>query len=199
MRAKVERYPAIPGWRCVLAHLLCELDRLDEARQELERVSSNRFDVLPRDGIWLGAIAYSAEVAARLDEQAAEVLYELLKPFPKRNIVVGWTAACLGSSSRPLALLAATLRRHEDAIAHFENALTMNERMGAAPWLARTRVEYGQFLLTHHSASGEQGIALIKQGLNAARRLGMAPLFNSATRLLGQKSRLTVAARAATR
>ncbi|MEA2182421.1 MAG: hypothetical protein QOF69_1606, partial [Solirubrobacteraceae bacterium] len=182
VRANVARYPAIPGWRCVLAHILCELGRLDEARQELDGVSANAFEVLPRDGIWPGAIAYSAEVAARLDEQAAAVLYELLAPFPDRNIVVGWTAACLGSSSRPLALLAAALGRCEDAITHFENALAMNERMGAAAWLARTRVEYAEFLV--REGDDPRALALLEQGLAGARQLGMRPLVEQATRLL---------------
>jgi tetratricopeptide (TPR) repeat protein len=184
VRANVARYPAIPGWRCVLAHLLCELDRLDEARHVLDEVSANDFDILPRDAIWLGAIAYSAEVAARLNEHAM-VLYELLAPFPDRNVVVGWTASCLGSSSRPLALLAAALGRRDDAIGHFENALAMNERMGAAAWLARTRVEYGTFLLDQ-GADAEHAAALIEQGLDDARHLGMVPLAKCATRALSR-------------
>lgn len=183
VRANIACYPAIPGWRCVLAHMLCELGRLDEARQELDRLSRDAFDILPRDSIWLGAITYCAEVAARLDEHA-EVLYELLRPFPDRNVVVGWTACCLGSSSRPLALLAATLGRRDDATMHFQDALAMNERMGAAPWLARTQVEYGQFLLTGEDADPERAVALIERGLHGARRLGIVPLVKRATHLL---------------
>ena len=181
VRDKAARQSAIPGWRCVLAHMLCELGRLDEARHELDAVSANNFDALPRDGVWLGAIAVGAEVAARLDEHA-EVLYELLAPFPNRNVVVGWTSACIGSSSRPLALLAATLGRGDDATMHFENALAMNERMGAAPWLARTRVEYAEFLL--RAGSDARAVALLEQGLAGARQLGMLPLVEQATRLL---------------
>jgi DNA-binding SARP family transcriptional activator/tetratricopeptide (TPR) repeat protein len=185
VRVKVADDPEIPGWRCVLAHMLCELGRLDDARRELDDLSANEFGVLPRDALWLGAIAYCAEVAARLDKHAA-VLYELLAPFPDRNVVVGWSSACLGSSSRPLALLAATLRREDDAIAHFENAIAMNERMGAAPWLARTRVEYGKFLLGQ-GTNAERATALIRQGLASAGRLRMAPLINNATRALGHQ------------
>jgi len=181
VRAKVEQYPAIPGWRCVLAHMLCELGRLDDARQELDAVSANAFDVLPRDALWLGAIAYCAEVAARL-EVHAEALYELLRPFPDRNVVVGWTASCLGSSSRPLALLAATLGRRDDAIVHFQDALAMNERMGAAAWLARTRVEYAEFLL--RSGHDPDAVTLLEQGLAGARELGMPALVEQATGLL---------------
>jgi DNA-binding SARP family transcriptional activator/tetratricopeptide (TPR) repeat protein len=185
VRAKVQQYRAIPGWRCVLAHLLCELGCLDEARQELNDLSTNAFDVLPRDALWLGAIAYCAEVAVRLDVHAG-ALYELLRPFPDRNIVAGWTAACLGSSSRPLALLAATLGRHDDAIAHFQDALAMNERMGAAAWLARTRVEYAEFLL--RTGYDPDAMTLLEQGLADARELGMPALVEQATGLLDRRA-----------
>ena len=35
-----------------------------------------------------------------------------------------------------------------EAAQHFENALDMNQKMGAKPWLAATQNDYAQMLLT---------------------------------------------------
>ena len=57
-----------------------------------------------------------------------------------------------GSASRYLGILAATLERWPEAVQHFENALHMNEKMGAKPWLAATQNDYAQMLLTRNRA-----------------------------------------------
>ena len=44
-----------------------------------------------------------------------------------------------GAVSRYLGLLAATLDRRDEAARHFEHALALHERIGARPWLERTR------------------------------------------------------------
>ena len=56
VRAYAERFAAIPGWVCVLAHLLAETDRHDEAREILDSFAADDFRGVPLDGIWLGAI-----------------------------------------------------------------------------------------------------------------------------------------------
>ncbi len=178
VRACVRRYPAIPGWRCVLAHLLTERGCASAAAATLAELSEARFGAIPRDGLWLGALAHLAEAACTLgDVRHAGTLYELLSDFPRRTVVIGWAASCLGSSSRPLALLAATLGRRDDALRHFDQALEHNEQMSAAPWAARTRIEYGQFLLSA-TGSGDRsrGAALVEQGRRSAHELGMTPL-----------------------
>ena len=53
-----------------------------------------------------------------------------------------------GSASRYLGVLAATMERWPEAAHHFENALHMNEAMGAKPWLAAAQNDYAQMLVT---------------------------------------------------
>ncbi len=71
VRAYAERFAAIPGWVCVLAHLLAETDRHDEAREILDAFAADGFRGVPLDGIWLGAVAYLAETAAALGDADA--------------------------------------------------------------------------------------------------------------------------------
>lgn len=58
VRQRANRYPAIPGWRCVLAHMYAETGRREDAAHELETLAADQFRDIPHDGIWLGAIAY---------------------------------------------------------------------------------------------------------------------------------------------
>jgi tetratricopeptide (TPR) repeat protein len=188
VRTHVQRYPTIPGWRCVLAYVLGELGKRDEAGQQLADLSDRSFAVIPRDGLWLAAIAHLAEVAAGLGEvEPAAGLYGLLAPFATRNVVVGWSSTCLGSAARPLALLATVLERGDEARGHFEHALSMNERMGATPWATRTRFEYARFLLD----SGQEtslAHALLEQAVADARRLEMLPILEQAKGLVAART-----------
>jgi tetratricopeptide (TPR) repeat protein len=49
-----------------------------------------------------------------------------------------------------LGLLATTLRRWDDAEAHFQEALAMNTRLGARPWFAHTGLGYAEMLLARN-------------------------------------------------
>jgi len=136
-----------PVVRASHAWLLVQLGRRAEARRALRGVLARGLDALPRDFFWLGAVSLLGEVAAAVEERrAARVLYEALRPYAGRVVVVGMSAGCLGAASRPLALLAAALGRDDEAEAHFEAALEENARLGALPFLARTSDQYAAFL-----------------------------------------------------
>ena len=64
------------------------------------------------------------------------------------------------------------MERWDDAERHFEQALEVNERTRARPWVARTKHAYGQML----SASGDsqRGGALVSEAQASFRDLGMA-------------------------
>jgi DNA-binding SARP family transcriptional activator len=182
IRHYAESYATIPGWYCVLSLLLAESGRHDEARETVEGFARDGFRGLPLDGIWLGAVAHLAETTAVLgDPTHAAALYDLLEPYADRNIAIGWTSTCMGSASRHLGLLAGVLGRREQAVAHFEVALAMNERMRAHPLVARTQVELARVLL-HGESRGrfardeERAAALLDAGAAAAERLGMSQL-----------------------
>jgi tetratricopeptide (TPR) repeat protein len=180
VRAYADRFHSIPGWRCVLAHLLAETGRHDEAREILESLAPDGFRGLPLDGIWLGAVGYLAETAAALgDATHAETLHDLLEPYADRNVAVGWASTCTGSAGRHLGLLADLLGRRKEAIAYFEKALAMNERMRARPWVAHTQVELAR-VLAQRAAGRERAAELLEAGLAEARQLGMPRLIERA-------------------
>ena len=180
VRAYAERFHSIPGWVCVLAHLLAETDRHEEAREILNGFAAEDFRGLPLDGIWLGAVAYLAETAAVLgDPTHAQALHDLLEPYADRNVAVGWASTCTGSAARHLGLLADLLGRRKQAIAHFETALAMNERMRARPWVAHTQVELAR-VLSQRAAGRERAAELLEAGIAEAQLLGMPRLVERA-------------------
>jgi hypothetical protein len=120
-------------------------------------------------------MAYLSEVCAFLGDAArADILYRLLLPYARLNIVVGGGSACFGVGSRYLGLLAATMSRWAEAEQHFEAALETNASMGAKPWLAHTQAQYAAMLLAR-GQPGDRGRAhsLLHEALVTADELGM--------------------------
>jgi hypothetical protein len=52
----------------------------------------------------------------------------------------------MGAVSYYLGLLADTMSRHADAIAHLEHAVALNDQVGAVPWSARSRYHLARVL-----------------------------------------------------
>ena len=75
------------------------------------------------------------------------MLHDLLQPYHEQTVVVGNATVCLGATSRFLGQLAATMARWDAAESYFRHALELNDRMGAAPWVAHTRFQYARMLL----------------------------------------------------
>jgi tetratricopeptide (TPR) repeat protein len=89
-------------------------------------------------------------------------------------VIAGSGNSCVGSVSRQLGLLAAVMLRWEEAERHFEDALEMHARLGARPFLARTRYEYARMLLARGApAYREKALGLLNQAIEAAQALGM--------------------------
>jgi hypothetical protein len=69
----------------------------------------------------------------------------------------------------------------------------MNARMGAAPWLARTQLEYAELLLDSGlAADAEHGSELAGRAAAAAHELGIASLARRAERLVARPAPVRV-------
>jgi tetratricopeptide (TPR) repeat protein len=167
-------YPDRPIYRCALATLSGELGRADEARSRLAALAGDDFSVLPDDNDWILGITLLAEACGFLDDsECAAPLYRLLLPHEDRN-VAGGSEVSTGAVSRYLGILAASMTRFEDAASHFEFALTMNERMGARPWLALTQDDYARMLLLRGGPGHrERARELLDSAIATYRELGM--------------------------
>ena len=104
-------------------------------------------------------------------------LATLLQACRSSNVCLPGTLA-FGSGARYLALLAVAMRRHAEARELFEEAIEFNARIGAAPLLAQTRVEYAAPLpkderLTDQKPARE----LLARARTAAQELDMRSLL----------------------
>jgi DNA-binding NarL/FixJ family response regulator len=65
----------------------------------------------------------------------------------------------------------------QEAEQHFEDALAMNARMGARPWLAHTQHDYATMLVTRDQpGDADKAGRFLQDALTAARALGMRAL-----------------------
>ncbi|MFQ5343278.1 MAG: hypothetical protein ACE5F6_17195, partial [Anaerolineae bacterium] len=187
----VEHHDQATTWRPGLALIYSDLGMEREARAEFEHLAADDFASLSQDALWVATLAYLAEVCAFLGDAArAATLYRLLLPYDGLNAAVGFATACYGAVSRYLGLLAATMSRWEEAERHFEDALDMNARMEARPWLAHTQHRYAAMLLARGQAGDrERAVSLLDQALSTAGEFGMQALVEKleTPRQQGQK------------
>jgi DNA-binding CsgD family transcriptional regulator len=178
VRHFVQQHGTASTWRPGLALIYRELGREREARVAFEHLAQHDFADLPRDSLWAGCLTYLAEICAFLgDTHRAATLYQLLLPYAERTIVMGAGVVCYGAASRYLGLLATTLTRWDEAEQHFADALAMNARLGARPWLAHTQHDYATMLLRRDQPGDhEKAAALLDTALATARELGMRAL-----------------------
>jgi DNA-binding CsgD family transcriptional regulator len=178
IRHFVQQHGVASTWRPGLALIYCELGREREARVAFEQLAARDFADVPHDSLWLTCMAYLAEVCAFLgDAHRAATLYRLLLPYNGYTVVVGGSHVCYGAATRYLGMLATTMERWEDAAQHFEDALAMNARMGARPWLAHTQYQYAvMFLARNQPGDRDTAMALLDEALATARALGMRAL-----------------------
>ncbi len=175
---------ASPLARIGRAFLYSQLGRASEARQEFEQLAASSFHDLPRDGLWLANLAMLSDICAFLgDARHAAILYELLRPYAARNVMVGVTS-CSGPVARYLGLLADTMSRFDEAMQHFAAALALCARLEAPPFVAQTQYDYARARL-HRGAPGdrEEALRLVNQALGTARELGMKALVEKALAL----------------
>ena len=179
IRSQAADYPGLGSWRCLLAVLLVETGRLEEARAIVDALAPDDFAAVRRDCNYPPSLALLATTASLLDDRVrATVLYRLLSPFAERNVVFPvYSPGALGSAHRHLGLLAATEGDVERAATHFEAALVMNARLGARPALARTQRDYARLLLVRgRPGDAERARALRAAGLELADACGMTLL-----------------------
>jgi tetratricopeptide (TPR) repeat protein len=176
----VAEYPQLAAWRCALAFIYAQLDRTDQARQELEALARADFRDFPRDADWLPSMSLLPEVVIILgDIPRAQLLYKLLLPYANRCVVI-FGLLCQGSTSRPLGLLATMLSRYEDAVGHFEQALKMHAKIRSPLWIVRTQQDYACMLLARGQPSDhDKALKLLNQALITADALGLDALADT--------------------
>jgi hypothetical protein len=167
------------------------------AYSRLEDTAQTRMylDLVPQDGGPLVrtplVFGHLGESLALVGEQAAvRRVYEALLPAKDQHWTWGATMFIWeGPAQRVLGLLGARLGLRDACIEHFDGAIRSLEGLGAKPYLARTRYEYGRALLAHGDAmNSDRAYALFEEAHRAAESLGMAGLVQLAERRLSRRA-----------
>jgi DNA-binding SARP family transcriptional activator/tetratricopeptide (TPR) repeat protein len=180
----VHEYPALPRFRCALAHLHGELGHEGEARAAFDDLMSRNLGREHLDEEWLFGMSLLPDVCAFLgDAGAAAQLYALLLPY-QRLYAEAPIEATFGSIARGLGVLATTLGRFDDAERHFDAALETERRMRARPWLAHTQHDLAAMLIARGGPGAEERArGLVVEALTTYRDLGMESWAARATAL----------------
>jgi DNA-binding CsgD family transcriptional regulator len=142
IRREAARWPLLVVFRCMLTLLLADLGRRDEALALLDELIADQCAALPRDSLWLAAVAHLAEAAAVIDSaDHATVLLPLLAPYRGRIAMQG-VVAWYGAVDRYLALLTTTLGDWAEAEIHFHAALRLHATWVAQSLIAATLAEH---------------------------------------------------------
>ncbi|MET0496298.1 MAG: hypothetical protein ABW000_24490 [Actinoplanes sp.] len=135
----------LPGhfYEASAARALAELGRDAEALLEVERLMPA---VLGGTGPrWLGAVADLAFVVSRSGDAAtAQALFDVLRPYRKRFVVWGGANTIAGPVDDLLGRLAGRLGRRDEALSYFDDAIALEQRIGALPWLCGTLIARGR-------------------------------------------------------
>jgi hypothetical protein len=164
--------PPHPATTSVMAMIHAELGDRETAAALLEQLAAPGFRKLRRDMLFLPGLIRLTLVSASLNDAShSEEIYDQLRPFFGRVVVVGAPAqACWGAVDHYLGVLAALFGRHQWAAEHFEAALLIGARLGAPAMLAQTRLEFGSLLLNTVGGDRDRGMAM----LSAAGRTAYA-------------------------
>ena len=174
LRQFVQAQPHLPVWGATLAGLYCETDQLDQARAQVAMLAANGYR-LPVDWTWPSAVMSLGQVASDLGDRAlAEHFYPQLQKVAGQVGVTAIGIVCYGSLALPCGLLAACLRRWDEADRYFGEAEAMNERIGARPYLVRTRRAWADMLIDRNApGDGARIAALMAAARDTAVEIGM--------------------------
>ena len=171
-----------PGaWRPGFVALLAELGMDDDVRRELAVVREHGLAGF-RDSLWIAALTYLADAAAAVaDRETATLVYPELASHAGTPVMIGHGVACYGAADRYLGMLATVVGDLAAADAHFEAAMALNRRMGAATWVAHTAYEHARALLA--AGDRDRAARLAGEAAALAQRIGMPTLLARARAL----------------
>ncbi len=163
-------------WQSFLALLLAEAGRPREATEELEAVLAGGQG--PDPGRQAAAAIAAVTVASLAVHEPVQAQYRELLPGAGGIVVGGSGAVYLGPVSHHLGVLAALDGKAGEAVGHLTDAVAVNQRAGALPWLARSRFELAAALVQRGGeGDSERAGALLADAGRTAEELGMASLL----------------------
>ena len=162
------------SWPIVLA-MRGERDAAIAAFEEFRSLPAT----FPLGTLWAGTIGQIGLTAILLDDvEVAAQVYELLLPLAGYCMGDGSGAVIShGSNSLNLGDLALTIGRHDDALRHYADAVAVDIRLGARPFVALARFGWASALIARNTTPSASDLKeankLLANCIGEFRRLGM--------------------------
>jgi class 3 adenylate cyclase/tetratricopeptide (TPR) repeat protein len=178
--------PSISVMRASVASLLCELGRIEEARQRLAAEMEAGFD-FPWDGSWLSSMSHLIDTAVTTGERdAADTLIDRLEPFSD-HVISPASVVVSGAIARPLARAATLVGDYEKAEHWFAIAHDLHARLEAPYWTARGQLDHADLCIVRGLGGGlDRARDLIATAASTAAEYDFAGLARRAELLLAE-------------
>jgi DNA-binding winged helix-turn-helix (wHTH) protein/tetratricopeptide (TPR) repeat protein len=176
VREAAMRYPAILGWRAVLACADVFTGREAHARKTLERMMENELSDLPsKPHVMLNTLTPLVELCAIVgDAEIAGALYDALLPFAHHHGHLHLGVMSYGPIERHLGMMSTQMGEFGAAEQHFERALVASRKMQSPVFESMTLGQYARMLMTSGQSSCEtRASELLEHGLALANASGM--------------------------
>lgn len=169
-------------WLAWQAMIDAATGRHDDAQATIDRLASNDFADLPMRANWLAACELAEAVADVGDRPAAAALHRRLAPHANLFAVIGRGVGCENVTEHYLGRLEETLGNHDAAAFRLRRAVTINDRVGAAPYAAWSLACLGRSLAVRGDLSSAR--KALTESIDRAALLGMDNLADDARALL---------------
>ncbi|HEY5856084.1 MAG TPA: AAA family ATPase [Aldersonia sp.] len=174
--------PQMPLVRVFWPLALALEDRTDAARAAFEEFR-HLPATAPRGPRWAPLLAQIGIGAVLLDDaETAEQVYRELVPFRDEYVPSGGILS-IGSFARPIADLARTAGHRDEAIGLYRQAIEMNTRIGARPFVALSRLGLAAALATGSADERAEAATLAAAAAEELRRLDLPGPLREAERL----------------
>jgi hypothetical protein len=157
------------------ALLSAALGDVDAAEEALARLTGIGLGALPESSSWLATQFLAGEAAFQLGDAAvAAEVRSLVEPFADLPVLPSLAVVCLGSARRTIGLAAATAGDLDAAVAHLEDAVREDRRLGSRPMTVLTEHALAAVLVARggrgdHARAEELG----RRAEAGAARMGM--------------------------
>jgi tetratricopeptide (TPR) repeat protein len=171
VRETAMRYPALAGWRAVLACVDANIGREAHARKTLERLMENELSDLPsKPHLLLNTLPPLVELCVQVgDAQIARTLYDALLPFAHHHGHLHLGVVSYGPVERQLGMMATQMGEFGAAERHFERAMLASQKMRSPVFQCMTLVGHARMLMASGQSSCEtRASELLAQSLALA-------------------------------
>jgi len=176
--------PSIAALRAAIATMLCDVGRVDEARERLAAEAANDFD-FPNESSWTTGMSEFLDAAATTrSHDAARTLVDSVAPYADQ-VVAPSAVLVLGALARPLARAATLLGDYDQAEEWFATAHDIHNRLQAPYWLACGQLDHAELCLARRADGDlESARDLVTTAATTAAQYGCAGLTRRADALL---------------